>query len=173
MKRILLLLNSIMLVMHLFAQGSKDSCCLAKKEIVGVWQRDSKEVGNGLEQNIRFFDNGSFEMRLANEGEDARGIYALKGKYRLVKNSLYITVLSRTVVEGGKISISPSNERLNIFSVVGGNLKQIEETDPKEIPDPIYITIMGQGHIQLDNEIYYKIPWKDLEKIGIHSGPAN
>ena len=157
MKPIILLLSSFILVTQLFGQKKKDSCCIARKDLVGVWQRDSKRVGNGLEQNFRFFDDGTFVVHFANDNEDARGIYGLKGKYRLVKNQIYFTILSRTVVEGGKIVTAESNETSYIFSIEGGTVKEIKEVDPKELPDPVYIIIKPDGHIELGNETYYKI----------------
>ncbi|HTI92790.1 MAG TPA: hypothetical protein VL727_19470 [Puia sp.] len=75
------------------AQAKKDSCCLAQKDLEGVWQRDQQGIGNGLEQNFRFYPDQSFFLDMAsNDGEDARGIVSLQGKYRLVRNRLYLTV---------------------------------------------------------------------------------
>ncbi|HEY4148798.1 MAG TPA: hypothetical protein VGM41_07715, partial [Chitinophagaceae bacterium] len=139
MKRLVTMLSSFILVMPLFAQTNGGSCCLVKKDIVGIWQRNSDKVGNGLEQNFRFFEDGSFVLNLDSEGEDARGIFTLKGKYRLAKESLYLTILSRTVVEEGKIRIPSSNETLGLFLVEDGKVKEIKEVDPKEDPTPIYI----------------------------------
>ncbi len=82
-----------LLVLQVSAQVRQDSCCLAKKDLIDAWQRDNKGVGNGIEQNIRFFADGSFFLALANEGEDARGIVSLQGKYRLEKTCC--TLLSR------------------------------------------------------------------------------
>lgn len=167
MKPIILLLSSFILVTQLLGQKKKDSCCIEKKDLVGVWQRDSKRAGNGLEQNFRFFNDGTFEVHFANETEDARGIYALRGKYRLVKNNLYLTIISRTVVEGGRIVTVDPGEHVNIFTIEGGNVKEIKEIDPKELSDPLEITIVGEGHIELGSETYYKIGKEDYKMVGV------
>jgi uncharacterized protein (TIGR03066 family) len=167
MKQVIVLLNLLVLALNVFAQAKKDSCCMTTKDLVGIWQRDSKRVGNGLQQNFRFFDDGTFVVNFSNESEDARGIYAIKGKYRLVGNKLYLTIISKTVVEGGKIVPTGSNETFFIFTIEGGEVKEIKEVNPKELPDPIYIIIDGKDHIEISNETYYKISKEDLKAIGI------
>jgi len=167
MRNFIMLLSSFALVLHVFGQGKKDSCCIEKDDLMGVWQRDSKRVGNGLEQNFRFFNDGTFVVHFSNDNEDSRGIYALKGKYRLVKNQLYLTIISRKVVEGGKIITAQSNETSYIFTIEGGTVKEIKENDPKELPDPIYVILKPDGHILLGNETYYKIRKEDYKLAGI------
>ena len=139
---------------------------MTQKQLVGVWQRDTKRVGNGLEQNFRFFDNGSFVVNLGNQGDDARGIIALKGRYRLDHNNLYITIISRTIVEGGKISIDDPGVSYSNFSISGGQIKDVPEGNPGELPDPLVITVVALGHIELGAETYYKISKAKLKEIG-------
>jgi hypothetical protein len=153
------------LSMHAFGQAKKDSCCIARKDLVGVWQRDSKRVGNGLGQNITFFSDGRFLINLGDERDDARALIALRGRYRLVKNELYITILSRKVVEGGHFAIDDPGISLGIFSIVGGNIRDIAETNPAEIDDPLEITIIKKGNIKLGSETYYKISKEVLAQI--------
>src|SRR5258708_2846951 len=123
----------IFLSIHVFGQARHDSCCMAKNDLGGVWQRDTKRVGNGLEQHIQFFNNGTFIINLGNERDDARALIALKGRYRLVKNELYITILSKKTVEGGHIEIDDPGISSSIFSIAGGKVKDIAEANPAEI----------------------------------------
>jgi hypothetical protein len=106
-------------------------------------------------------------VHFSNEDEDARDIWELKGAYRLVKNSLYLTLKSRVVYEGGKITITESSESANIFHIPGGTEKEIKEPDPRESDTPIFITIISKGKIMLDNETYYKMSKDDLKNEGI------
>jgi hypothetical protein len=67
MKQFLFLFPLLLLVLWISAQPNKDSCCLAKKDLVGVWQRDLKGVGNGVEQNFRFFADGIFFLDMGSD----------------------------------------------------------------------------------------------------------
>lgn len=138
------------------AQQKKDSCCLLKKDIVGIWQRNDSVIGSGLNQNFQFLDNNSFILNIGNDADDVRNIVQLKGKYRLDRDMLYFTITSRTILEG-PIGIADAGISLNIFSIEKGKLKEMSEHNPKEIPDPCYITLFSRKHIKINNEIYYKI----------------
>jgi hypothetical protein len=130
-----------------------------------VWQRDTKLVGNGLRQNFRFYPDETFILNFDNAGEDMRLIWALKGRYRLVGHRLYLTVVYRTVVEGGHIEMSESSEDYNNFNMAGGVVKDIRELDIKELPDPLFISLKEAGHVDIGNEEYYKIGKKDMQSI--------
>lgn len=157
------------LSIHVFGQAKHDSCCISKKDLVGVWQRNTRRVGNGLEQNIEFFNNGAFIINLGNETDDARALIALKGKYRLAKNELYITILSKKMVEGGHIDTDDPGISSSIFSITGGNIKDIAEANPVEITDPLNITIIKKCNIKLGSEVYFKISQTVLDQIGFKS----
>ncbi len=147
------------------AQNKSDTASPTRSGLVGVWQRGSKRVGNGLNQNFRFYPDGSFVLRFDDGGEDLRVIWDLKGRYRLVKDQLYLTIVYRTVTEGGHIEISGSGEDFNNFDLVGGMMKDIREPVIKELPDPLYISVKVPGHIEIGNEDYYKISKKDMQAI--------
>ena len=163
MKSVLLFLFSFH-SLWLFAQ--KSDSVMTRSQLVGVWQRDTKRVGNGLEQSFHFFDNGNFIINLGNESDDARGIIALKGRYRLVQNKLYVTITSRTIVEAGKIAIADPGVSNNIFYIKEGHIKEINESNPQELADPIEVTKVGPGHIELGSETYFRISKATLSKIG-------
>lgn len=174
-KPIFLLILSFLLTAGLaqvgHAQPTKKDTVLTKAGLIGVWQRDGKRVGNGLNQNFRFYPDGSFVLNFANGNEDLRVIWALKGRYRLVGDQLYLTIIYRTVEEGGHIEMSGSNEDFYNFEMAGGMIKDIREPDTKELPDPLYISVKERGHIDIGNEDYYKISRKDIQSI--ESGPPD
>jgi hypothetical protein len=141
---------------QMIAQQKNDSCCLSMKNIIGTWQEDSPIVGSGLNQNFEFFSNGTFILHLGNSGDDVRGINTLKGKYRLDKDKLFFTITSKTIVEG-KIGMADGGISLSLFEIEDGKEKEIQETNPKELTDPCYITLFSDRHIKLGNKVYYKL----------------
>jgi len=168
MKYILSFFVALGSVLWVSAQTKKDSCCLVQKDLEGVWQRGQKGVGNGLEQNFRFYPDQSFFLDMAsNDGEDARGIVSLQGKYRLVKNKLYLTVLARSVLQGGKVVMLNQQESTSIFGIEGGTVKLINEVDPKEMAVPLFISFLRDGGILLGSETYYKLSKEDLKRDSI------
>jgi hypothetical protein len=153
------IISSLMFVSNVFGQQKKDSCCISKKQLIGIWQRDSKIVGSGLNQNFQFNADGTFIFNVGSYNEDARDLIKLKGRFRLDQSDLYFTITSRTYVEG-KINIEDPGISLAIFSV-DGKIKEVAEVNPKEIPTPCYISLY-KDHIRLNAERYYKIKKKDL-----------
>jgi hypothetical protein len=160
-----LLLTGVLSGLACRAQHKKDTVYLTKDSLVGVWQRDTKPVGNGLRQNFRFYPDGTFALNFSNGEEDLRVIYALKGRYRLFRDELYLTIVYRTVVEGGHIELSGSSEDFNNFWISGGVVKDIREPDIKELPNPLYISLKESGHIDFGNEDYYKIGEADMQSL--------
>ena len=142
---------------NIFAQSKQDSCCLAKQELVGVWQRNSPRYGDELEQNFQFYADGKFEVDFGDDGDDARDIQCLRGRYRMVKNELFLTITSRVVSVGGRITTAEPIADANIFKIDSSEYKEIVERNPREMDIPCLIVIIKKGHIKINNEIYYKM----------------
>ncbi|MFI5187786.1 MAG: hypothetical protein ACHQF0_13730 [Chitinophagales bacterium] len=138
------------------AQQESNRCCLSAQEIIGTWQRDDSLVGSGLNQNFQFFKNNYFVLNIGNDRDDVRNIIQLKGRYRLEKDTLFFIITSRTIVDG-PIEIPDAGISSNIFSIRGKMVKEVIEHNPKEMPDPCYITLFTHTHIKINQEIYYKI----------------
>jgi hypothetical protein len=130
---------------------------LSKTDILGVWQRDTKLAGSGLNQHIHFFPNGDFHMDLGNDGDDLRTVIELNGKYRFSNDSLFFTITSKTILKGGDITISDPGIGLSIFTIENGKVEYIKIPNPKELKDPCFITVITKDHIKINNEVYYKI----------------
>jgi hypothetical protein len=156
MKRIIFILVAMFVSVGIFAQQKKEACCLSKKDIVGTWQLNDSIVSSGLNQNFQFFENGSFVFNVGGDADDVRNIIQLKGKYRLDKDQIYFTIISKTIVEGN-IEISDPGVSLNIFSIAQGKVREVLETNPKELTDPCYITLFTNHHIKINRESYYKV----------------
>lgn len=140
---------------QMFSQ-QKDLCCLSKENIIGTWQRNDSIVGNGLNQNFQFFKNNTFIFNIGNDADDMRDIIQLKGRYRIMKDTIYFTITSKTILDG-PIEIADPGISLNIFSIGGKKVKEVAERNPKELPDPCYITLFTNTHIKINQENYYKI----------------
>ncbi len=142
---------------QVFAWQKKDTSYLTKEELLGTWQRGTKITGNGLNQHFIFKSDGSFVLNLYNDGDDARSLIGLKGKYRLLKDKLYLTITSRKIVEGelgiGDMALTSS---LLEFGPEA-KAKEVKEINPKEMLDPCYITTISRTNIKLNNQNYYKI----------------
>jgi len=165
MKHLLLFGIALVIGLTVFGQPNDDSCRISRRDLVGIWQRDSRRVGNGLLQNFRFYGDGTFVVNFTNMNEDARGIIAIRGKYRLSRDRIFLTTLYRTVREGGTIVPTGSNQTYLIFTIEGARKREIKEESPKEIP--IYIILHPDWNIELSNESYYKLKEEDLKSLGI------
>ena len=139
-----------------FSQNKNVPSYISIKDLIGTWQRDTKIISNGLNQNFEFFSNGTFLLHLGSDGDDLRNTIELRGKYRIENDKLYFTILSKTIVDG-KIGVSDMGVSLSIFEIIDAETKVIQESNPKEIPDPCYITVISKTYIKLGNEIYYKV----------------
>ena len=137
-------------------QQKKEINYISKKDIIGTWQRGSNIVGSGLRQNFKFFQNDSFVLNIGEDGDDMRDIIQLKGKYRLVKDSLFFTIKSRTVIDG-TVELSDGGISLNIFSIKKKQIKEVPEPSIKELPEPCYITFFSKTDIKINQERYYRI----------------
>ena len=166
MKNLILILSALTAI-PVGSHLKRDTGYIQRKDLIGVWQRNFKEAGNGLMQNFRFYSDSTFEVHFSNPDEDARDIWELKGTYRLAENSLFLTIKSRVIAVGGQITLTGSSENDNIFHITGGTRKEIMQQDPKESPEYISITVVTEGKILLDNETYYKMTKEDLKNEGI------
>ncbi|WP_293312924.1 hypothetical protein [Pedobacter sp. UBA5917] len=157
MKNILMVILLITTYCSTRAQEKKPVSYITNNALIGVWQKGSKIVGSGIDQHFVFSKDGRFILNLYSEGDDARSLIRLKGKYRLVKDELYLTILSKVFVEGeleiGSEAITSSLLQFGTNS----KIREVKVPNPKEISDPCYITVISRTNIKLNNQVYYKI----------------
>lgn len=95
MKHIIIVFSLISLHISLLAQVSS-------KNILGVWQYESSEIGSAWLDTYQFYSDGTFIFNLSQYDEIKR-IIAIKGHYRLVNDSIYFKIEYATELSGGRI----------------------------------------------------------------------
>jgi hypothetical protein len=161
--RVLLILVFSCGCSKIFAQAKKGTF-INKKELIGTWQKDFYRVGNGLNQNFKFFSDGRFIFSNGKYGDDAVSTIKLMGRYRLVKDSLFFTIASKTIIEGELEMVDPGID-LGIFQYgPKSTVKEVKESHPKEMAEPCFLTYLKRGKIKLSNGMYYKVIAKDNER---------
>ncbi len=130
---------------------------LTIKGLVGVWQLGSPTIGDQLNQSFVFFSNGKFGFNNGKNGDDIVSTLQLIGRYRLDENKMYFTIMSRVVIDSGHIGVVNSSLSFGIFEYKDSISKEIKENNPKEMEDPVTITVIKPNHIKINNEDYYKV----------------
>lgn len=157
MKKILIFVLFFTFYINVFSQEKKTVAYITKEVLVGTWQLGSGTVGIGLNQHFIFRNDGTFILNLYSEGDDARYLTKLKGRYRLVKDELYFTIISRVLADG-KLTLGDPGITSSLFQFSSeAKSKELIEPNPKEIPDPCYITVVSRSNIKLNNQVYYKV----------------
>ena len=147
--------------MQIFAQQKNDTVSLTQQDILGTWQQNDSIIGAGLNQNFVFYKDSTFVLNMENMSEDARMLVGLKGKYRIIKDEIFFTITSRTVVDEGKVDVCEGFEGC-IFFINNEKLKEIPENNPQEL-EPRYLVVLSNKHIEINNVDYFKIDEKDLQ----------
>jgi hypothetical protein len=161
--KILLLLIFLCQYLKAPAQEKKESH-ITKKALIGTWQKDSYRVGNGLNQNFQFFNDGRFIFTNGNFGDDAVSTIKLKGRYRLTRDSLFFTITSKTIVDGELEMIDPGIDQ-GIFQYGSKSIiKEVKVANPKEMAEPCFVAYLKRGKIKLNSEVYYKVVVQDNER---------
>jgi len=157
MKKIFIVVLFVVSFLHVFAQDKKVNGYVTKEELVGTWQKGSKVVGSAMNQNFVFGKDGTFVLNLDSEGDDARNLIKLRGKYRLVKDELYLTILSRTYIDGD-LEMGGMGMTFSLLQF-GSNskMREVKEANPKEMLDPCNIAVISRTNIKLNNQVYYKV----------------
>ena len=149
----LLIMANVCSANQLYAQQK-----LTVKTLVGVWQYGSQRIGDQLNQSFVFFSSGDFFFNNGKLGDDLVSTLGLKGRYRLVKNKMYFTIISKTIMDDS-VRVGLVNPVINfgIFEYKDMVPKKIMEKDPKEIEDPVDIVVVSLKHIKINDEDYYKV----------------
>lgn len=157
MNQILIVVLLTISCSHVFSQEKQSLAYITKDGLVGTWQRGSKVVGSAMNQNFIFGKDGTFVLNLDSEGDDARNLIKLRGKYRLVKDELYLTILSRIYVDGD-LEVAGMGITFSLLQFgANSKIREVKEVNPKEILDPCYITVTSRNNIKLNNQVYFKV----------------
>lgn len=166
-KKLFLLLSSFAVLIIYCSDGMYAQNKLTIKNITGVWQFGSPRLGDEINQNFIFFNNGNFIFNNGKHGDDVVSTLQLKGRYRFNQNRMYFTIISRIIADHSTIGVVNPNLDFGIFQYIDGGPKEILEKNPKEIEDPADITIINLNHIKINDEDYYKVSSdpKNIDKL--------
>jgi len=130
----------------------------SSKELVGTWQYNTPQLGDAYGKNFQFYKNGTFVLNYSQYNDIGR-IAKITGKYEAKDSSIYLTLVSRTEVEGGKLVAGSYGFQKEEFVLNGGKPVTIKQTGEK--PEPFVLTKCksknGAKCIQINNNKYYQI----------------
>lgn len=149
---LLLVIANVCCAKRMYAQQQ-----LTVKDLVGVWQYGSPRIGDQLNQSFAFFNNGNFFFNNGKLGDDLVALRGLKGHYRLEKNKMYFTIISRLLVDNDNIGVTTPEVEDGIFIYKDILPNEIFMKEPKEISDPVAIIVIKPNHIKINDEDYYKV----------------
>lgn len=117
-----------------------------KTDLTGIWQ-DSPSVGSGWSDTYQFFKNETVIFNYNQMICDKRTI-SYKGNWEIDnKGSLIITIIHKTIIEGGKL-VPATGSCASEFEIEGG--KTITVTPEK--PEIITISLTEHKHDSDDRE---------------------
>jgi uncharacterized protein (TIGR03066 family) len=158
-KQIILIL---FMILPLFGMAQKTDSTIDQHQLLGVWQVKTSKLGDALQDHYQFFANGEFVYNFS-QYDDTRRVLALKGKYRLTGNKLFMSVQSRIEITGGYFTKGSPGFQTSPFVLEGGTIETFQQVDTTNQHDPFFISGIMTGKtgkiigLQIDNYKYYKI----------------
>jgi hypothetical protein len=100
-------------------------------DLTGIWQ-DSPSVGSGWSDTYQFFKGGTVIFNYNQMICDKRTI-SYKGNWEIDnKGSLIITIIHKTIIEGGKL-VPATGSCASEFEIEGGKVKTVTPDTPEKI----------------------------------------
>lgn len=119
--------HTILCASLLFLNVSVFSQLLNQASICGVWQNKSQIIGAGWLDRYQFYPNGSFIFRLS-EYDGAKRLIALKGHYRINKDTLFFKIETTVEKIGGSIIRDPENTLHGSWTIAKCKILEIKQT---------------------------------------------
>jgi hypothetical protein len=132
---------------------------IAHNELLGVWQCESKEIASAWLDTYQFYADGHFVFNL-NQYDEARRVLAIKGHYRIVKDTLFFKVEATIELIGGYFERNTLTTTHGSWSLVGDLVKkEIKQPEKEEQTAMIkqYCEKQQSKCIFIDGSVYYKI----------------
>lgn len=133
---------------------------LKGQDLVGIWQKDSKEISSASMDCYHFFNDGKFIYYFSEYDESKRTI-AIKGTYQLKSdNNIIFKVNSFIEVDGGVYSKRGGTEHNGWAIIEDKGIKEIKQNS-KEV-----ISVIEKCHLNnndkisciiIDDDEFYKI----------------
>lgn len=128
-------------------------------KLVGTWQIQTAKIGNGLNENFRFFKDKHFVYTF-DPSDETRRFLKLTGTYRLVNKSLYLMIKSRDENLGGELMAGAIGTDKSLFTLNNAEEKVVLEKDPKEL-DPLFVSRVVENHrsvsLYINNRQFFKV----------------
>ncbi|MCE4563823.1 hypothetical protein INQ51_05830 [Maribellus sp. CM-23] len=120
MKTYLLILIFALNTFQLFSQEST----LTSKDLIGIWQADSKNVDRFWNDSYAFFKDGTFGF-LPSQFDGLQRIIGINGQYEVKDNQLILTVKSTHEKVGGKLVRSKYTTKSDSWQVIDFETKEL------------------------------------------------
>ena len=124
-----LLLPLLLVSLNCTAQNFLYRDTIMQKDLIGIWQLGNDIEGDAWPVVYRFFNDGKFIFNLS-QYDGLKRILAIKGQYRIIRNTLYLSVKTTIEIIGGKIV--PTNLSAYDWSISSGEIKEINQPKTEE-----------------------------------------
>jgi len=136
---------------------------VASRKLTGVWQINTSQLADAWLNTYRFFNDGTFKYSF-NQYDDTGRILAVKGTYKMKKDTLILIVKTRTERIGGNIVQGGQGSQQNELVLDGSHTVEVKQTDHTPIIIPVKFAMKkGVRTITLQLNTYYLIS-TDLHK---------
>lgn len=132
---------------------------LDEKNIIGVWQAKSDEMTSGWLDTYQFFANGEFTFN-PSQYDGLKRIISIKGKYRIIGDSLFFLVQYTKEATGGDIVRSETSTLSDSWALEGVKIIEIKHENKEEQKAAIELgqpSANGNSCILIDKRKYYKM----------------
>ncbi len=90
---------SLFLFLPLFTSSQIRKDSIWRKDLVGIWQRESPVVGNGYDQVYIFYTDGSVRL-VTNSWEETSNNYGFKGHFKIKRGTQILTIIIDSTILG-------------------------------------------------------------------------
>ena len=154
MKRILI----IIILFISFNSICQTSVNNENKDIIGVWQAETKEVSSGYLDLYRFYKNNKFIFE-PSQYDGLKRIAQIAGTYKIDKDKIVFYVNSISELVGNKIERSMITTLSDSWAIDAGKLitKKIKSSPQKAKFEICKSIEDNQNCLKIDDRLFYKI----------------
>lgn len=133
------------------------SAQVTNHKLTGVWQISTPKLADAWLNTYRFFNDGTFKYSF-NQYDDTGRILAVKGTYKMKKDTLVLIVKTRMERVGGDIVQGGMGSQQNELVLDGARVVEVKQADHTPIVIPVKFSLKkGVRAITLQNNTYYLV----------------